>query len=254
MTLFFISLLMIVTALSTIVLSNNPVTHYAMVLLCLAGIWLMYTYWRKLFNQMRSYYSNGGNQAQVESAKKGKPNQTGNKGQKEPSPSRQNGFPAMPISEPLSSRIDRLKTFFPDDHLGEHGKEYRRLFADLSRAAYAKEVLAGIGKTTTGPMMDNMKSCITPIDEAKAKELDDQMFQLALTAIDLTSGFSSSLEGNSSIATDFASGRITKGQAVAKAIQANDNVMQTPTEIRVLRSLATKRNGFFIVNDYKLTD
>lgn len=254
MILFFISIILIVVSLVTMLIINIAIAHYIAAVLCLTGVYLMYLYWQKLFERSREKVkkNNDSLHRQIANLQKELNTFSKEKADLEARLAKLNRVPTMPEKTPLIERVGILKAYFSDDITENQTNEYVRLFSELEDATITKAMIKSIGEHTTKPLLDEIKTSTLPLDENTSTILNSKLLRLALIAIDFTSGFKSSLDENGSLATKVASGEITEAQAIRQAKKANENVYETPKEIRVLKELTKEYNTeCIIVNDYK---
>lgn len=255
MILFFLSIILIVGALVTMLFVDVTLVRYAAAVACLAGVYLMHSYWRNLFVKSRDNgrKNSDTSQRQIADLQKQLKAATNDNEALEARVTKLNHVPDMPDSLSLNDRIGILNNYFSDDITGKQSNGYKRLFAELEDAATTKATLKAIGEHTTKPMVDEMKTATLPLDEETKKHLKGKLMRLALIAIDCTCGFQSGLKDSGSLATKVASGEITEAQAIGQAKEANENVHETPKDIRVLRELVMENSSECnIVKDYKL--
>ena len=240
MILFFISLLIIVVALCAIVLIDSPEWHYALVAVCLAGVWLMCLGWRKMYTGMDRRV-----RREIASLKDA---DTTPAVHTDPKPVVQTPkLPPMPKEKPLLDRLATLKEYLIGYAKDEQQlAEYRRLFANMEKAAMLRETMDAIGQHTVVPLRTN-------IDSLSSDELEGRLLQLAMAAYDLSTGFHS-IDGEiGSIASHLAAGRTNQAEADKTARIANNHVLETPAYIRALLPMAAQHPDTpLYVNDYKL--
>ncbi len=255
MILFFLSIILIVGALVTMLLVDVTLVRYIAAVACLAGVYLMHMYWRNLFVKSRDNGRKSSDtlQRQIADLQKQLKAATNANEALEARVTKLNHVPDMPDSLSLNDRIGILNNYFSDDITGKHNIGYKRLFAEIEDAAITKATLKAIGEHTTKPMIEELKAASIHLDEETNKHLEGKLMRLALIAIDCTCGFRSGLKDSGSLATKVASGEFTEAQAIRQAKEANENVHDTPKDILVRRELVMEQSSECnIGNDYKL--
>jgi hypothetical protein len=255
MILFFLSIILIIGSLAAMLFVDVVMLRYVSAAICLVGVYMMHLYWRNLFVKVRSngLENNAIQQRQIAELQDSLEVATNENEALEARVAKLNHVPVMPETSSLHERIGILSNYFSDDITGMQKNGYNRLFAELEDAAATKSMIKAIGEHTTKPMVEELKTSSLPLDEEAKKRLESKLLCLALTAIDCTCGFKSGLNDTGSLATKVASGEISEAQAVRQAKEANENVYETPKEIRVLRELLNEYHSECkFVNDYKL--
>ena len=262
MILFFMSVLLIVGSLATILFVDSSVVHYVSVAICLVGVGMMYYYWQKLYENVRDKGKVKGDklrgkvsdqQCQISNLQ-GEIKKLSDENDKLTKQiAKLRTVPALRSDFAVRDGIAVLRDYFSPEVTEKQCNAYERLFVLLERAVGMERMVQAIGKSLTADLLTHLKNADMPLPDEQRKALEARLVELALVSIDLTTGYQSSLGSQDSIALRRAMKAITDDQALSAAKEATTNVYETPKEIRVLNSVTKELGeGIYIVKDYKL--
>lgn len=253
MILFFISLIIIMASLAASVLVDSTSVRCIMAMVCMAGVWLMCLGWRRMYMAMLNLNKahldqlEGENKQQIEAIK----SFLVERQTESATP------PPMRDDATLKERITALNAYLTSSTTGKLNDDYRRLIADLENAAELEATMDAIDKNSVQPLMDQINNIkLQPVpDSADIDDIENQLLRLAFATVDLSQGFRTDYNQYGSIASRLAAGLITEEEATTSARLANDSILETPQNIRVLRAVASKHpNTTFFVKDFKLNN
>lgn len=205
----------------------------------LAGVVLLIVYYQRLNGALRKKAQSLNKQLQLQGANNDKQlNELKNQIEKMNSKMMKiTTWPSVPSDLPLEQRLELLRSYFINDD--KMDPDYRRLFAELRQATKSRIFLKTINQNLTKGFVDQLQATSIPLDNSSWREPLTTLLRLAFASIDLTQDFTSTHDGEDSLALRVAMGKMTPEEAAKQAVQASTSVYETEKYLRVLRALTT---------------